>query len=158
MAPLAPRVAGLMETRRTLDMTAGNRCIWFEQGDTVFVDRRFGARPSVVASWADLPFADGTFDFIVFDPPHCSLGSGRMAERYGRVTIAQLMQDIIAGSREAWRVARAGALMALKWSTHDIGLQRVLTHLPGWRPMFGHKIGVRTLHKSDVYWVLLARE
>jgi hypothetical protein len=147
-----------MSTSLILDMTAGSRRIWFAERVGIFVDQRWETMPHVVASWGALPFRAGVFDLVVFDPPHGNLGTGDFAQRYGRVTISQLMADILAGAREARRVSRAGALMALKWATHDVGLQRVLSHLVGWQPLFGHKVGTRTRHKSDVYWCLLRRE
>ena len=147
-----------MSTSRILDMTAGRRAIWFSPGSGVFVDKRAEMRPDVVANWTALPFKSGWFDLVVFDPPHGNMSASHFAERYGHVTVAQLMADILAGAREARRVTRARGLMALKWATHDVGLHRVLNHLPGWEPLFGHKIGVRTRHKSDVFWCLLRRE
>lgn len=147
-----------MDSTRILDMTAGAREIWFEPGRAVFIDKRMIVRPDVVASWPELPFKSGIFDLIIFDPPHLMNTTGRFAERYGPMTVAQLTQDLLAGAREARRVARDGAMMALKWATHDVGLHRVLSHLPGWRPLFGHKVGTRTRHKSDVFWCMLERE
>ena len=79
---------------RILDMTCGNRTIWFQKQEphTTYCDIRreewegnFGKvlnkdgkkkhrhlviDPDIQCSFTDLPFADKTFDLVVFDPPH----------------------------------------------------------------------------------------
>ena len=147
-----------MSTTRILDMTAGWRGTWFEIGDAVLLDRRAECEPDVVADWKALPFRDGSFDMVVFDPPHHNLGTGFLAESYGTCTTAQLMFDILHGSREARRVVRPGGWMALKWATRHIGLQRVLSHMPGWRPRFGQRTTGRGYQKDSTYWCMLERE
>lgn len=84
--------------KRVLDMTAGSRMMWFDPNNTsaVFVDsrtldtelcdgRRLEIKPDVVADFRALPFADCSFDHVVFDPPHLeSLGaSSWTAAKYG---------------------------------------------------------------------------
>src|SRR5690349_19534730 len=73
-----------------LDACCGSRMFWFDHGDTraVFMDRREGewakdygtektagrapivVRPDVLADFTAMPFPDGSFHLVVFDPPH----------------------------------------------------------------------------------------
>jgi len=147
-----------MSTSRILDMTAGWRALWFEVDDAVLVDRRLECAPHVVADWKHLPFRDGSFDLVLFDPPHKGFPSGFMAESYGVCTLEQVLFDMLHGAREARRVTRAGGLMVLKWATCALRLDRVLTHLPGWRPRFGQKTKTRPRPEDGTFWVLLERE
>lgn len=147
-----------MEPWHILDMTAGWRALWFEIGDAVLMDRRIECTPHVVADWKHLPFKDGSFDIVLFDPPHKGFTSGYLAESYGRCTLEDVIWDMQHGAREAWRVTRNNALMVLKWATPALRLDRVLTHLPRWKPRFGQRTRSRPDPMAGTFWVLLERE
>lgn len=57
---------------RVLDVTANRRRMWagLDTSRTVFVDIDPAMQPDVVADFRALPFADASFDVLVFDPPH----------------------------------------------------------------------------------------
>jgi hypothetical protein len=147
---------------RILDMSAGNRAIWFdkEYRDAVFLDRREEVEPDVMCDTRALPSQLGTdFGLIVFDPPHVNFGeNANLSKDYGHHTTAEI-RDIIAGSaKEAHRVSKSDALMAFKWNDHDQKLDRVLDLMsPWWEPLFGHKVSARTKHSSTTFWVMLRR-
>ena len=145
---------------KILDLTAGNRAVWFNKKHplAVYIDKRREVNPDIVADTTNLKevIQDGIFDLVVYDPPHMNTGpNSNMSKCYGYHTTEQILSGIIGSGREAHRVTRTGALMALKWNTHDIKLQRVFELLPNWEPLFGHltKDGPR----SQTYWVMLRR-
>lgn len=147
---------------KILDMSAGNRAVWFDKKyrDAVYVDIRAEVEPDVVCDTRQLPFSDGEFDLIVFDPPHGNLGAtSEMAKTYGHHTIAEI-RDIIHGSaKEAHRCSKPDALMAFKWNDHDMRHELALEQMKDWwEPLFGAKVAMRTKHASTTQWVMLRRK
>ena len=147
---------------KILDLSAGNRAIWFDKiyRDTVYVDRRAEVNPTIVADTRALPpeVGDG-YDLIVFDPPHVNFGANaEMSKNYGHHTTDDI-RDIIQGSaKEAHRVSRPDALMAFKWNDHDQSFGKVLGLMSmWWEPLFGHKTSTRTKHSCMTQWVMLRR-
>jgi hypothetical protein len=143
---------------KILDMSAGNRAIWFRKDHplAVFIDVREKVKPTFVMDSTKMKFADNHFDLVVFDPPHLNTGkNSNMSKCYGHHTTEQILKLIEGSGKEAHRVSKRNALMALKWNTHDIKLERVFKLLPDWEPLFGHltKDGPR----SQTFWVMLRR-
>lgn len=150
-----------MSNLKILDMSAGNRAVWFDKNykDCTFVDIRGSVNPTIVADTRNLPFVDAQFGLIVFDPPHVNFGANaEMSKTYGHHTTEEI-RDIIKGSaREAYRVSTENALMAFKWNDHDKKLDKVLGLMSEWwEPLFGHSTSVRTKHSCQTYWVMLKR-
>lgn len=149
-------------TLRILDLTAGNRAIWFNRSDprATYVDSREEVEPDIVADSRALPAEVGEgFNLVVFDPPHKNNGTnGSMVRNYGHFTHEQIVSLIRDGAREAWRVSAPGALMAFKWNDHGRTLKSVLPLLaPYWSPLFGHGVSPQQ-RASQTTWVMLARE
>lgn len=146
---------------RVLDLTAGNRAIWFDRKDprATFVDLRPSVSPDIVADSRELPAEVGEgFNLVVFDPPHKNFGAnGNGSKSYGHFTSAQIIDLIRGGAREAWRVSVPGAVMAFKWNDHGRTLATTLPLLaPYWEPLFGHGVSHQQRH-SQTSWVMLAR-
>ena len=145
---------------KILDLSAGNRAVWFDKNyrDVVFVDIR-PVGPSVVADSRSLPFAAGTYDLVVFDPPHVNFSAGaELSKTYGHHTTEEIRTLIRETGQEAYRVTRRDALMAFKWNDHDQKLSKVLALMAAWwEPLFGHKTAMRTKHASATTWVMLRR-
>ena len=72
-----------LEGKSILDMCCGSRMFWFDKQDerAVFSDKRSESHtlcdgrklvisPDLIADFTALPFADGSFPVVVFDPPH----------------------------------------------------------------------------------------
>lgn len=146
---------------RILDLSAGNRAIWFDKDhrDAVYVDVRPEVEPTILADARSLPADLGEgFDLIVFDPPHKNNGaSGNMTKNYGHHTHDEIRSIVRDTAREAHRVARPDALMAFKWNDHSIRLAIALSLMSAWwEPLFGH--GVSSQQRSSMTsWVMLRR-
>jgi hypothetical protein len=145
---------------KILDLSAGNRAVWFNKKHPLatYLDKRESVCPDVVCDTTKIPESVGKdFDLIVFDPPHMNCGpNSNMSKCYGYSTTQEILDTISGSGKEAHRVSKPNALMALKWNTHDIKLERVFNLLPDWEPLFGHltKDGPR----SQTYWVMLKRK
>jgi hypothetical protein len=147
---------------KILDLSAGNRAVWFDKNDPVatFIDVRAEVEPDIIADSRHLPDEAGDgYDLVVFDPPHVNFGqNAEMSKTYGWHTTDEIRCLIRDTAKEAHRVCKMDGLMALKWNDHDQKLERILELMvPYWRPLFGHKVSERTKHSSKTYWVLLLR-
>lgn len=148
---------------RILDMSAGNRAVWFDKAyrDAIYVDIRPQVNPDIVADTRSLPESVGKdFDLIVFDPPHMRCGpASAMAKTYGLHTSEEIRVIVRESASEAHRVSRPDALMAFKWNNHDQSFHKILTLMDKWwEPLFGHKTATRTKHSSETQWVMLRRK
>ena len=144
---------------KILDLSAGNRAIWFNKNHplAVYLDKRAEVNPTIVCDTRSIPdcIGDG-YDLVVWDPPHMNCGpNSNMSKVYGYHTTKEILETIELTGSGAHKITRENALMALKWNNHDIRLQRVFDLLPQWEPLFGHltKDGPR----SQTYWVMLKR-
>lgn len=145
---------------KILDLTAGRRAIWFNKRHPLatFLDARAEVEPDMVCDTRNLPPEVGSdFDLVVFDPPHMNCGpNSNMSRVYGYHTTQQILETIAGTAKEAHRVSRTNALMALKWNDHDIALQRVFDLMPQWEPLFGHL--TKDGPGSKTYWAMLRRK
>lgn len=145
---------------KILDMTAGYRHIWYDKNhpDVTFLDRRAEVNPHVLCDTRQIPiFDDGSYDLVVFDPPHENTGAGNLSQCYGKATRADILSTLAGSSREAWRLSRSEALMAFKWNDCAWTLERILPLLEGWEPLFAHGLRLPGRHKTQTYWVMLRR-
>ncbi len=130
--------------------------MWFDKQDprAVFVDKRRethvltdttrapGSRvltvdPDIQADFTALPFEDGSFALVVFDPPHLvRAGSGGwLAKKYGRLG-ADWREDIRRGFAECFRVLRHEGALIFKWNEEQVPPAQILTLTPE-RPLAG---------------------
>lgn len=145
---------------KILDLSAGNRAIWFDKKHPLatYLDKRAEVNPDIICDTRSIPDSVGSgYDLIVWDPPHVNCGpNSNMSRVYGHHTTAEILDLLHRTAVEAHRVSRGNALMALKWNTHDIKLKRVFELIGDWwEPLFGHltKDGPR----SQTYWIMLKR-
>ena len=146
---------------KILDATAGARAVWFDKTypDATFIDvRPDGASGNVLMDCRHTTFPDGTFDLVVFDPPHMTCGpQSTMAERYGHFLTSEIRDLVRDAFSEFHRLLRPDGLVAFKWNDHDTGLDRVLALVRGFDRLVGVPTAMRTKHSSTTYWVLLRR-
>lgn len=149
-----------------LDACCGARMFWFDKRDprAVFMDNRVfsgvccdgrtvSVEPDVVASFARMPFDDGSFRLVVFDPPHMRAGSDSWtAQKYGRLEPG--WRDVVRdGFRECFRVLAPGGVLIFKWNECHVPVSEVLA-LTGERPLFGNRCG----RAARSHWIVFMKE
>lgn len=164
---------GLIRDKRILDVTCGDRTIWFQKHEphTVYCDKRreewdgmFGKAlnkdgkqkrrhlvidPDIQCDFTALPFEDEQFSLVVFDPPHiANLGeSSWMRKSYG--TLDDNWQKLIHdGFRECMRVLKPDGVLVFKWSDISYSTREVINAI-GQEPLFGHRSG----KKMNTHWM-----
>ena len=138
-----------------LDACCGSRMFWFDRRhpDVVFMDRReethtlcdgrtLEIKPDVVGDFRAMPFSDGAFRLVVFDPPHLIHAgeSSWLAKKYGKLDRETWQEDLKAGFRECFRVLEPGGVLVFKWCEDQVSTAEVLK-LASHEPLFGHRRG-----------------
>jgi|SRR5271166_2940858 len=143
---------------KILDLTAGNRAIWFNKKhpDALYIDIRESVKPDLIANSKKLPLEEAKYYLVVFDPPHMNCGpNSNMSKVYGYHTTKEIYSLIEGAGKEAHRLTMPCAFMALKWNDHDIPLKKVFELMPDWEPLFGHI--TKDGPGSKTYWAMLRR-
>ena len=154
-----------------LDACCGGRMMWFNRAheEVVYGDVRcerhelrgkggervVEVKPQVRFDFRSLPFADGLFNLVVFDPPHVRrrwAGSGFIAAHYGSLG-DRWRYDLRKGFTECWRVLKGQGVLVFKWSEPEIKLAEVLALFPE-RPLFGNR-GVD--RHGGTHWMLFMK-
>lgn len=152
-----------------LDPCCGSRMMWFDPADqrclfgdlraeTITVTdrshREDGTRvlsihPNARLDFRQLPFADGSFALVVFDPPHLVRAGNAswLAAKYGRLS-KDWRDDLRAGFAECFRVLKPEGVLIFKWSEVQVRTKDVLALTPA-TPLFGHPSGKR----AGTHWM-----
>lgn len=146
---------------QVLDPCCGSRMFYFdkESPDVLFCDcrewegelcdgRRFEVRPDLLADVTALPFDDGSFPLVVFDPPHLTVGSGWQVDKYGKLP-KDWKSWMTSAFSECWRVLKEEGTMVFKWYEYAIPLAEVLACAPC-SPLFGN----RRPKQSKTHWLV----
>lgn len=159
--------------RPVLDACCGPRMFWFDKADkrALFVDNRrenhtvtdrshgkaggvrsFSIQPDMLASFEALPFEDGTFPLVVFDPPHINHGgAGIMVKKYG--LLKDNWREVLRhGFGECFRVLHPLGTLVFKWSECDIPVREILA-LTDRSPLFGQRCGA----KARTHWIVFMK-
>jgi len=142
-----------MSAKTILDATCGARGIWFRESkrceQAIYSDCReleqvcsdgrvLKIQPDEINDFRYLPYADGAFKLVVFDPPHLLRAGPKswLRAKYGVLNPAAWKDDIKGGLSECWRVLDEGGTLIFKWAeTHvKISELRELFPVP---PLFG---------------------
>lgn len=163
-----------LTNKRVLDPCCGSRMMWFDRGhpEVVYGDRRFGTltvtdrsggradgtrtlhiAPDVRIDFRALPYADGTFKLVAFDPPHLVHAGPKswLAAKYGKLG-EDWREDLRAGFAECFRVLHADGVLVFKWNETQVKLSEVLALTP-YQPLFGHTSG----RKASTHWMVFMK-
>lgn len=148
--------------------------MWFDRqnSDVVFGDRRSetltvtdrshgnaaGTRtlhiePDVLLDFRALPYNDGTFKLVAFDPPHLVRAGPRswLAAKYGKLS-DDWRDDLRAGFAECFRVLATDGVLVFKWNETQVKVREVLDLAPQ-TPLFGHVSG----RKGLTHWLVFMK-
>lgn len=170
-----------MMEKSVLDPCCGGRMFYFDKNDSrvLFCDIRnietelcdgriFEVRPEMIVNFAEMPFAEETFNLVVFDPPHLLRNSGTNRSKFGtmygtlhptgyqQIKYGCLYGDwkemLKKGFSECFRVLRQGGVLIFKWSEIDIPVKEILK-LTNQKPLFGNKSG----KSSKTHWIVFIK-
>lgn len=145
-----------------LDPCCGSRMFWFDQQDqrvlfgdirseehTLCDGRALNITPDVLIDFRALPFADGSFKMVVFDPPHLRKAGLKswLGLKYG-ILGQDWQDDLFRGFAECFRVLEPQGVLIFKWNEIQIKVSDILA-LTDQKPLFGHKSGKR----MDTHWI-----
>ena len=163
-----------VKTRKILDPCCGSRMMWFDRGhpDVLFGDiraetitvtdrshgnldgtRTLRIEPDARMDFRALPYADGTFKLVAFDPPHLVRAGAKswLAAKYG--TLGQDWRDDLSkGFTECFRVLKEDGVLVFKWNETQIKLSEVLALTPH-KPLFGNTAG----KKNGTHWMVFMK-
>lgn len=146
-----------------LDPCCGSRMFWFDRADdrTLFGDIRSEERilcdgrllqvlPDMEMDFRSLPFEDGRFKLVVFDPPHLRKAGDDswLRAKYGCLNPDTWTEDLRAGFSECFRVLEREGVLVFKWNETQIKVRDVLA-LTDHKPLFGHPSGKR----GGTHWI-----
>lgn len=147
--------------KKILDVTCGSRTMWFNKNhpSVIYCDirkenltgiwssgngkseRSCVINPDIQCDFTKLPFNDGMFSLVVFDPPHLKDAgeTGWLCKKYGVLddNWPQMLHD---GFTECMRVLKPNGVLIFKWSEIQIPADKVWRAI-GQKPLFGHHSG-----------------
>ena len=103
--------------------------------------RSIEIRPDVVADFTNLPFPDGVFSAVIFDPPHLSRNgdAGWMAKKYGTLK-GNWREMLRQGFSECFRVLKPLGTLIFKWNEDEVSVLDILKLTPE-KPLVGNRYG-----------------
>ncbi len=157
-----------------LDPCCGSRMMWFDrQNPNVFFgDKRSetitvtdnskgnasGTRtihiaPDALLDFRAMPFPDGTFKLVAFDPPHLVHAGPKswLANKYGKLS-DNWREDLKQGFTECFRVLASDGVLVFKWNETQVKLREVLALTPH-QPLFGNTSG----KKAGTHWMVFMK-
>lgn len=157
-----------------LDPCSGSRMMWANKinpsvvfGDIrsesiTVTDRSHGNKdgtrtihiePDTLMDFRDLPFTDGSFKLVSFDPPHLVRAGPKswLAAKYGKLS-DNWQDDLERGFRECLRVLEPEGVLIFKWNETQIKVREVLDLAPI-EPLFGHLSG----RKGLTHWLVFMK-
>lgn len=149
-----------------LDPASGSRMMYFNSEDqrvlfgdirtevhTLCDGRTLEVRPSIVMDMTDMPFPDGSFKLVVFDPPHLRQAGPQswQAKKYGKLP-PDWQSMLRSGFAECFRVLDNYGTLVFKWNEGQIPLADVLALTPH-KPVCGNRSGKRSL----THWLVFMK-
>lgn len=152
--------------KRVLDPCCGSRMFWFDKANPValYGDKRserhvlcdgrsLRIEPDLLMDFTDMPFPDGSFNLVVFDPPHLTRAGPKswLSAKYGKLS-GDWREDIRRGFSECFRVLSTNGTLIFKWSEIQILVSEILP-LTDVAPLFGHPSG----KKGGTHWIVFMK-
>lgn len=153
--------------QKILDPCCGSRMMWFDKenqgvlfGDirseehTLCDGRALKITPDINMDFRDMPFDDGKFKLIAFDPPHLRRAgkTSWIGKKYGILT-DDWRDDLRKGFAECFRVLDQDGILIFKWNEIQIPVKQILA-LTDQIPLFGHKSG----KASKTHWICFMKQ
>jgi len=120
-----------------------------QESHTLCDGRHLEIKPDLNIDFRDMPFDDGRFKLVVFDPPHLVRAGNKswLALKYGKLG-ESWKDDIKKGFSECFRVLEKDGILIFKWNETQVKVSEILS-LTNKAPLFGHKSGKR----MDTHWI-----
>lgn len=164
----------MSDTPSVLDPCCGSRMMWFDRAnpDVVFGDcraetvtltdrsrgnasgtRSIQIEPDTLLDFRALPYPDGSFKLVAFDPPHLVKAGPKswLAAKYGKLG-EDWREDLRRGFAECLRVLEPGGTLVFKWNETQVKVGEVLALAPQ-PPLFGHVSG----RKGLTHWLVFMK-
>lgn len=152
--------------KNILDPCCGSRMMWFDRkhpavvfgdcrSETITVTDRSNGKadgtrtlriePDTLLVFRALPYPDGSFKLVAFDPPHLHTAGPRswLAAKYGKLG-PDWREDLRKGFAECFRVLASDGVLVFKWNETQVKVGEVLELTPV-KPLFGHISGRKWL-------------
>lgn len=141
--------------------------MWFNKQDerALFGDKRnevhtlcdgrtLRIEPDEIMDFTALPFDDGSFNLVAFDPPHLKHAGEKswLRAKYG-VLGQDWKKDLSKGFSECFRVLTANGVLVFKWNENQVKVKEILALTPH-KPLFGHPTGRHGL----THWMVFMKE
>lgn len=159
---------------KILDPCCGSRMMWHDRQNpaVVFGDirsetltvtdksrgnlsgtRTLKIEPDTLMDFRSMPFADGAFKLVAFDPPHLEVAGPKswLAAKYGKLG-PDWHEDLRRGFAECFRVLEAEGVLVFKWNETQVKVGEVLALAPI-APLFGHLSG----RKGLTHWLVFMK-
>jgi SAM-dependent methyltransferase len=166
----------MQQLQLILDPCCGSRMWWFNKQDPRVIygdqrsetltvtDRSHGnasgqrvieVNPDQLFDFRALPFPDGAFKLVAFDPPHLVRAGPKswLAAKYGKLS-SDWRDDLRKGFAECFRVLSPDGVLVFKWNEVQIPVKEVLA-LTQQRPLFGNTAGKKAAH---THWIVFMKE
>lgn len=175
MTDNAAMVYGLDGPAEILDACCGGRMWWWDKEHplAIYMDVReapkgsvgeltgrpewnpnFEVAPTCRGDFRNMPFCDGSFQLVVFDPPHIvrekQPPEGINGLKYGALHPDTEQADLGRGFAECWRVLRPGGTLVFKWAGPR---KRVEPHFPA-TPIVGSRNAPRGSKGLGTRWFI----
>ena len=149
--------------KKILDTCCGSRMFWFDKRNplTIFGNirdeshvlcdgRLLEIKPDIDLDFRSMPFEDGSFKLVVFDPPHLlrAVYKSWVRAKYGVLNQETWQSDLRQGFSECFRVLAPDGILIFKWNDTQIKVSQILA-LTDKRPLFGHPSG----KKGGTHWM-----
>lgn len=120
-----------------------------KENHTLCDDRHLEINPDVICDFRDMPFKDGQFKLVIFDPPHLVKAGDKswLALKYGKLG-QDWKADLTKGFSECFRVLENNGVLIFKWNEIQIKVKEIL-ELTNEKPIVGHISGKR----ANTHWI-----